>query len=509
MPRAGLKRKKTRTHRADGVSEEQLRRTPRCFTIKRGKVEKPLQELVQDFRLVCAPNSAIKLKESRMNKMRDYVNVASHFHVSHVNTFSQGGKSGTSNNCYFKIGKLPHGPTLSFVLKEFTTAKDVRGNQKKPRDSGKDFLEPPLLLLNGMKLDDVIKGGSTKNKKATALKLVATALKNMFPTVDVNTFTTAKCQRVALFSYDAEKELLYFRHYSLVENRNAEVSRGVQKLMRPGFVKKGKDVAAYLLNGGGADSDSEGGESIVVEETAPMRRGPAGCASIKLVEIGPRMTLQLLKGEEGFYEGAILFHEFVEKSAHEQAVLAKRLLDEQKKKDVKLQELEKDEQHRAEMKRKRQAFEEKKQAKVAERIGGAGDEDYSEEEEEVAGAEDANATHPRTKFNPFAWHRKKKGAESGAGTAGAEKTVEISGGASSRTSAAAAGAKANPKTKGAGGKGNKKNVKAGVMEKFNKSASGGKKGGKGKGKTGKPGKTVQKKQGRKGRGREKAKHGSS
>ena len=37
-----------------------------------------------------------------------------------------------------------------------------------------------------------------------------------------------------------------------------------------------------------------------------------------LQEIGPRMTMSLVKGEEGFFEGAVLFHKFVSKTEEEQ-----------------------------------------------------------------------------------------------------------------------------------------------------------------------------------------------
>ena len=51
------------------------------------------------------------LKENKKNKLRDFVSVASHFQVTHINTFSE-----TDNACYLKFGRMPRGPTLTFKL---------------------------------------------------------------------------------------------------------------------------------------------------------------------------------------------------------------------------------------------------------------------------------------------------------------------------------------------------------------------------------------------------------
>merc|ERR1712241_1464986 len=50
-----------------------------------------------------------------------------------------------------------------------------------------------------------------------------------------------------------------------------------------------------------------------------MGRGGLGGAtsSVKLVELGPRMSLRLVKIEEGLLDGEILHHEFVQKTDEE------------------------------------------------------------------------------------------------------------------------------------------------------------------------------------------------
>ena len=41
------------------------------------------------------------------------------------------------------------------------------------------------------------------------------------------------------------------------------------------------------------------------------------CGHCRLTEIGPRMTLQLIKIEEGVGSGEILYHEYIKKSPEE------------------------------------------------------------------------------------------------------------------------------------------------------------------------------------------------
>lgn len=269
MPKVGHKRKKTRTH-VDPIGEGEDDKIPRCFVVKQGTVDRAIKQLVQDFRHVCAPYSALKLKESRLNKLRDFVSVASHFKATHLHLFTQ-----TEHACYFKLGRIPHGPTLTFKLAQFSTVADVKAGQKKPRNSNQDFLVPPLLILNGFRLnyggesatpaeeEKSTDGGPNRRKE---LELVATCLKSMFPAVDVNTFTVRNCRRVVMFHWDCDKKELFFRHYAVKENAVAGVSRGVQKLIDGSVLKKSRGRGIEdLVAGGGCESDSEAGESLLLE----------------------------------------------------------------------------------------------------------------------------------------------------------------------------------------------------------------------------------------------------
>ncbi len=48
---------------------------------------------------------------------------------------------------------------------------------------------------------------------------------------------------------------------------------------------------------------------------------PQQRSSIRLVELGPRMTLELIKVEEGLLEGEVLYHRFVSKTEEEKKAI--------------------------------------------------------------------------------------------------------------------------------------------------------------------------------------------
>lgn len=50
----------------------------------------------------------------------------------------------------------------------------------------------------------------------------------------------------------------------------------------------------------------------------------AGSSAIRLSELGPRLTLQLIKIEDGLLSGEVLYHDIISKTDEEKAEIAKR-----------------------------------------------------------------------------------------------------------------------------------------------------------------------------------------
>lgn len=77
-------------------------------------------------------------------------------------------------------------------------------------------------------------------------------------------------------------------------------------------------------------------------------------SAVRLTEIGPRMTLELVKIEEGLCDGEVLYHSHVSKTAEQVEELRKRTIDKKRLKE--------------ERKREQEANVQRKKAEKTERI---------------------------------------------------------------------------------------------------------------------------------------------
>ena len=66
------------------------------------------------------PYTAMHLKESKKNSIKDFVGVAGQFGVSHMMVITQ-----TEVGNYLRFIKNPKGPTMVFKIEEYSLAKDV------------------------------------------------------------------------------------------------------------------------------------------------------------------------------------------------------------------------------------------------------------------------------------------------------------------------------------------------------------------------------------------------
>jgi len=311
------------------VSEDHdLVKAPHSFVFHRGHVTTSLKVLIQDFRKIMEPYTASSLRASEKNSLKDFVSIAGPLNVSHFLMF---GTSSTSAN--LRIMRLARGPTMSFKLVNFTLAKDVVSAQKRPNVNPKLFAHHPLLVLNGF-------GGQDGKPPPNHLKLISTMFQNMFPSININKVAVGDIRRCLLLRYDAETDQIYLRHYS-IKAIPVGVSRRVRRMIQTrlpdmsGF----NDVGDYLLNNGGITSESEGemdGEHNQVDlpQSMPGRGNVKSQQSaIRLHELGPRLTLQLVKIEEGLCDGKVVHHSFIEKTAEEIKALEATRKDKQKLKE--------------------------------------------------------------------------------------------------------------------------------------------------------------------------------
>ncbi|CEM22015.1 unnamed protein product [Vitrella brassicaformis CCMP3155] len=410
MAKKGARRRKRRTHVVQ--SDEAFKNLPKSFVFKKGRVTPSVRLLVQDLRKLMAPFTALRLREARVQKVRDFINVAGVFGVTHLVMLSQ-----TDVAVYLRIARLPAGPSFTFRVHSYTLATEVRASQKRPRATTSDYDKSPLVVLNGFKEGKAAEGSG---ETAGALKLMTVMLSNMFPPIDVKNMQVGDCRRVVLFNYSPAGKAISMRHYAIVK-RPAGMTRGVRKLLRTKSEKlvnlgTKTEVSDFVLSGGvggvgdASDSEVEDAAQVAVPPAKREAQTEEKEISVSLIELGPRLTLQLIKAEEEMFAGKVLFHEYVKKTPDEMQQLDKKahILKDRRKEQERLAERLAERQQRKMLKNK------PAEEATAEDGGDAeaddeGDDNREDDSPSATSRSRTGATQPqKTKFNPFTFKAKKR-----------------------------------------------------------------------------------------------------
>ncbi|KFX92018.1 hypothetical protein O988_07478 [Pseudogymnoascus sp. VKM F-3808] len=365
------KRTKKRTHvGAKGgenkqVTANQVNRTPKSMVIRigAGEVGPSVSQLVKDVRLMMEPGTAARLKERRSNRLRDYLTMAGPLGVSHLMLFSRS-ESGNTN---MRLAVTPRGPTLHFRVEKYSLCKDVKKALKHPKGGGKEYLSPPLLVMNNFTApaSDESKPES-KNKVPRHLEsLTTTMFQSLFPPISPQATPLSSIRRVLLLNREIDPNddgtyIINLRHYAITTKKTG-LSRplrrlnAAEKLLHQGNNKKTKaslpnlgkleDIADFMIggeNGEGYMTDATSGSEVETDAEVEMLEsttrkvlnskarqraraveGKEGDApgvekrAVKLVELGPRMRLRMTKVEEGVCNGKVMWHEYINKTAAE------------------------------------------------------------------------------------------------------------------------------------------------------------------------------------------------
>merc|ERR1712154_699222 len=151
------------------------------------------------------------------------------------------------------------------------------------------------------------------------------------------------------------------------------INKGTKKIVTGKVPNLGKcaDIGEFIDKGGGL-SESEAEEDETSHVSAPSGVSVRGVvsgatSSVRLVELGPRMSLRLVKIEEGLLDGEILHHEFVEKTEEEKREIRenreKRKREKEKRKKEQEKNIKKKQLEREDHKKKSLAGMEKKEEK--------------------------------------------------------------------------------------------------------------------------------------------------
>ncbi|KAG9244609.1 Brix domain-containing protein [Calycina marina] len=343
------------------VSANQVARAPKSMVIRigAGEVGPSVSQLVKDARLMMEPGTAARLKERRNNKLRDYVTMAGPLGVSHLMLFSRS-ETGNTN---MRLAITPRGPTLHFHIEKYSLCKDVRKALRHHKGGGKEHLSPPLLVMN-----DFISPASDEETTIPRHleQLTTTVFQSLFPPISPQSTPLLSIKRVLLLQRVKTTDgtyLLQLRHY-LITTKRVGLSRPLRRLnaaekmlnsQKTGKSRKGalpnlgkmEDIADFIIGGDAGEgymTDATSGSEVdtdaeveVAEITARKvlnrnqrerereekgnsrhsgHNGVEKCA-VKLVELGPRMTLRMTKVEEGVCGGKIMWHERITKTTEE------------------------------------------------------------------------------------------------------------------------------------------------------------------------------------------------
>ncbi|XP_075715072.1 suppressor of SWI4 1 homolog [Rhinoderma darwinii] len=320
-------------------AEEDYASVPHSFVFHRGQIGKNVQQLINDVRKTMEPFTASSLKARKNNSLKDFVAVAGPLGVTHFLIFSK-----TETNVNFKFVRLPRGPTLHFKVTQYSLMKDVVSSLKKHRMHEQQFVFPPLLVLNNF------------GTQGMHVKVMATMFQNMFPSINVHKVNLNTIRRCILINYNDDTQLLEFRHYSL-KVVPVGMSKGMKKLLQEKFpnMSRWEDISELLVKGANlseSEAEQDGEHNITELPQAYAGRGnmKSQQSAVRLTEIGPRMTLQLVKIEEGLNDGKVLYHSFIQKTEEEIKAMLDRREKKLKQKSARRKKQEQDVQRKSEMK---------------------------------------------------------------------------------------------------------------------------------------------------------------
>ncbi|XP_072255730.1 suppressor of SWI4 1 homolog [Pyxicephalus adspersus] len=358
---------------ANHNAEEDYSTVPHSFVFHRGQIGKNVQQLILDVRRAMEPFTATSLKVRKNNSLKDFVAVAGPLGVTHFLIFSK-----TETYVNFKFVRLPRGPTLHFKVNQYSLVKDVISSLKRHRMHEEQFSHPPLLVLNNF------------GTQGMHVKVMATMFQNMFPSINVHKVNLNTIRRCILINYNEDTQTLDFRHYS-VKVVPVGMSKGVKKLLQEKFpnMSRWEDISELLVKGANlseSEAEQDGDHNITELPQAYAGRGnmKSQQSAVRLTEIGPRMTLQLVKIEEGLSDGKVLYHNFIKKTEEEIKAMLER-----KEKKLKLKNERKQKQEQNVLKKNQQKEENKKRSLAGmKRKTGDGEEDSEVEDPGMSGEQD-------------------------------------------------------------------------------------------------------------------------
>ena len=160
-------------------------------------------------------------------------------------------------------------------------------------------------------------------------KLKYLSIDDLFVQVNLSTIRRCVC-----LNYNAETKAIDFRHYA-IKAVPVGLSRGVKKIVQAKVpnLSRCHDFSEFLTKSTMSESEAEDDPAshvVLPQKLSSRGNQEKGTSAIRLYELGPRITMHLMKVEDGLLDGEVLFHELVHKT-EEEILKIKRKRDDKKK----------------------------------------------------------------------------------------------------------------------------------------------------------------------------------
>jgi ribosome biogenesis protein SSF1/2 len=340
-----------------------------CFTflaiiLKRGRVGPYLRKLVKELRTTMYPYTAINLKESKSNSVKDYLSIVDVYGLSHMMMVTN-----TDKNSYIRFSRMPRGPTVTLKINDYALAADIYEQKTKEHDHNPLKIKPKPLTKSFNHIPLVIMNGFNSNKISEdyqePVKITAMLLQSFFPPINLNEIQLKKCKRVVLFNLTFEQNdegknipIIEFRHFD-IDIEKYSMKKTISNIInnKKTDLSKFDNISDYILKQSGYTSGSDNEDptlglcEVIQDEEMKSEKNKdenGEKIKVKLHEIGPRLNLKIQKIEEGFLKGNVTFHSYMKKSKKEIKELMDKIKEKRKIKKERKQEQEENVQKKKE-----------------------------------------------------------------------------------------------------------------------------------------------------------------
>jgi ribosome biogenesis protein SSF1/2 len=219
-------------------------------------------------------------------------------------------KSKITLDNFIKFTKMAKGPTFTFNVLKYSNNTDLHQLLPRAKALTTKNLGSPLVILNGfgseVEVPQAKDAASTDNPSGIQeRKLMATMFNNLFPSLNLNQAKPSALKRVVLVNFDSTRDVIEWRHYYIKQNYT-DINNKIKKIVNSKKIpnlSECKDLSQYFAGNVGyaseSDIDNLPNSKINVEEEMKSGKVQKKKVNLRLFEIGPRITMKLVKIEEG------------------------------------------------------------------------------------------------------------------------------------------------------------------------------------------------------------------